>query len=660
MCGISGILSPRTIKTGRLESITRALSHRGPDGKGAWRNRTRRPGEPHVELGHRRLSIVDLTPAGAQPMTNEDGRLTIVFNGEIYNHKALRRELSSRHPFRSRSDTEVLLHGWEEEGSAFLQRVDGMFAFAIWDATDASLTLARDRIGEKPLFFAEAGDEFLFASELGALTRDPAVSLDLDPGALHHYLAWSVIPAPRTIFRGVRSLPPGRILHVGDGKIEESIYWSPRRAAEAPVDQGEARVRLRAALEASVAARLRGDVPVGAFLSGGIDSTIITGLAARASDAPLRTFNIGFEGQSAFDERDCAREAARYHGTIHTEIVLDPREALREVETLLGEMDEPFADSSAVPTSLLSRHTRSQVKVALSGDGADELFAGYWKYVGESFAERYARVPPRLRRALSRLAGSLPDDRRSARGESLRRIRKFLSRFESDPALRHVAWMQVFTPMQRRDLLADGPTVAAQEAEESPEENLVRLYRTARSPDSLGAMLETDLRHTLPSDMLTKVDRMSMRHGLEVRTPFLAPNVISLALAMPSQWKLRGRRRKAILVDACADLIPPSLRNRPKRGFELPVAEWFRGDLKALLAETLSEETVRRQGIFRPDAVRRLLEEHQARRADHAGRLWNLLVFSRWHDRVMGDAHRASRAMNDPPEIRRQEGGAHG
>ena len=660
MCGISGILSPRPIKTGRLENITGALSHRGPDGRGAWRNRARRPGQSYVELGHRRLSIVDLTPAGAQPMMSEDGRLTIVFNGEIYNHEVLRRDLASRHPFRSRSDTEVLLQGWAEEGIAFLQRVDGMFAFAIWDAADASLTLVRDRIGEKPLFFAEAGDEFLFASELGALMRDPAVIRDIDPESLHHYLAWSAIPAPGTIFRGVRCLQPGRILRVADGKNEESIYWSPGPAAEVPADEEEARLRLRATLEASVLARLRGDVPVGAFLSGGIDSTIITGLAARASGTTLHTFNIGFEGQSAFDERDCAREAARYHGTIHREIVLDAREALREVEALLGEMDEPFADSSAIPTSLLSRHTRSQVKVALSGDGADELFAGYWKYLGESFAGHYARVPRRLRGALARLAGSLPDDRRSARGESLRRVRKFLSRFESDPARRHVAWMQVYNAAQRRDLLADGATASAREPEESPEESLIRLYRSAQSPDILGAMLETDLKHTLPSDMLTKVDRMSMRHGLEVRTPFLSSDVISLALGMPSQWKLRGRRRKAILVDACADLIPASLRNRPKRGFELPLAEWFRGDLKPLLVETLSEETLRRQAIFRPDAVRRLLDAHLARRADHAGRLWSLLVFCRWHDRVMGDAPCASGATWAPTEIRREEGGAHG
>ncbi|MFQ5456842.1 MAG: asparagine synthase (glutamine-hydrolyzing) [Myxococcota bacterium] len=641
MCGISGILSAGPVKPGRIENMTRALAHRGPDGEGVWRNRNRRPGEPHVSFGHRRLAIVDLSPAGAQPMTNEDGRFTIVFNGEIYNHAALRSDLSNRHPFRSRSDTEVLLHGWEEEGSAFLERAEGMFAFAIWDASDASLTLGRDRLGEKPLLYAQAGGEFLFASELGALARDPAIRREIDPAALHHYLAWNAIPHPWTILRGVRRLGPGRTLHVAGGKIAESVYWAPGPGSITPADEKEGRARLRASLDKSVRLRLRGDVPVGAFLSGGVDSTIITGLAARASEAPLRTFSVGFKGQSAFDERAFAAEVARFHGTLHTEIVLDPRDALEEVAALLAEIDEPFADSSAVPTSLLCRHARSRVKVALSGDGADELFAGYWKYAGESIAAAYGRVPIRLRRRLARLAEMIPEDRRSARGESLRRMRKFLVRFEPDPALRHVAWMLVFGAAHRRDLLLEsGPGGAEKLAPfASPEAHAVEEYRAGGMHDPLGAMLRADLAHTLPADMLAKVDRMSMRHGLEVRVPFLAPEVVSLALAMPSRWKLRGMRRKAVLVDACRDLIPEGLRRRPKRGFELPVAEWFRGPLRPLLEEMLGGDALGRQGVFRPRAVRMLLDDHLARRADHAPRLWNLLVFTAWHQRVMGAAH---------------------
>jgi len=630
MCGISGILSDRPIKPGRLEAMTRALAHRGPDGEGFWVNGARRPGDPHLGLGHRRLAIVDLSGAGAQPMTNEDGRLTIVFNGEIYNHEALRRELADRHPFRSRSDTEVLLHGWEEEGSAFLRRLDGMFAFAVWDARDASLTLGRDPVGEKPLLYAQAGGEFLFASEMAALLRDAAVARDIDPEALSHYLAWNAVPAPWTMLRGVRRLGPGRLLRVSRGKIEESIYWTPSPCADPPVHRAEAQSRLRAALERSVALRLRGDVPAGAFLSGGIDSTILAGLAARASAGPLRTFSVGFEGQPAFDERAAAREAARMHGTLHTEIVLDPREALREAEAFLSEIDEPFADSSAIPTSLVSRHTRSEVKVALSGDGADELFAGYWKYVAESFAGPYARLPAALRRRLAALAARMPDDRRTPAGESLRRVRKFLSRFQSDAPSRYVGWMLVFDAAARAEILAHEPDASFP----VPEQLVAGLCRASGAPDALGAMLEADLRHTLPTDMLAKVDRMSMRHGLEVRVPYLAPEILSLALAIPARWKLQGTRRKAILIDACADLIPRALRRRPKRGFEIPLAEWLRGDLRPLLEDLLGEASLRRGGLFRPEAVGRLVTEHLDRRADHAARLWGLVVFRAWQDRL--------------------------
>jgi asparagine synthase (glutamine-hydrolysing) len=612
--------------------MIRRVGHRGPDGEGTWFHRADDGPGPSVGLAHRRLALVDLSPAASQPMTNEDGRFTIVFNGEIYNHVALRVDLSKRHPFRSRSDTEVLLHGWEEEGSAFLDRVDGMFAFAIWDAHDASLTLARDRIGEKPLIYAWVNDEFLFASELGALLADPAFPREIDPEALEHYLAWNAIPAPSTIFQAARKLRPGHLLRIVGGKEEDRAFWTPQPAPNPPADRTEARARLRSALEESVSIRLRGDVPVGAFLSGGIDSSIIVGLAARASSGPLRTFSVGFEGNSPFDERPHAREVARMHGTLHTEIVLDPREAITEMGSFLETMDEPFGDSSAVPTSLISKHTGAQVKVALSGDGADELFAGYWKYVAESIATPYGRIPGGVRAVIARAAARLPENRRSAAGESVRRFRKFFTRFEADPAARHVAWMTIFNARQRAELL--GPPEGHNAS--CVEESVKRLYREAGDSDVLGAMLYTDLRHTLPTDMLTKVDRMSMRHGLEVRLPYLHPEVVSLSLAFPSGWKLEGTRRKAILVDTFADLIPPNLRNRPKRGFEIPVAEWFRGDLRPLLEDTLSERSLRQQTLLNLKTVRTLVDEHTSRRANHAPRLWSLLVLCTWLRRING------------------------
>ena len=633
MCGISGVVSPRPIDPARLEAMTRALAHRGPDGGGVWIGRAAGgPTRPHVGLGHRRLAIVDLSPAGAQPMTNEDGRLTIVFNGEVYNHEALRRDLATRHPFASRCDTEVLLHGWEEEGSAFLDRVDGMFALALWDARDASLTLARDRIGEKPLLVAWIGDDFVFASELGALLADPAFPREIDPEGLDHYLTWSAIPAPWTIFQAARRLAPGTLLRVSDGKAIETAWYVPSPDPDPPATEAEGRARLRERLEASVRSRLSGDVPVGAFLSGGMDSSVIAGLASRAMGGRLRTFTVGFEGAGPFDERACAREVARTYGTDHTEIVLSPAEAIAEVSALLDTLDEPFGDSSAIPTSLVSRHARRAVKVVLSGDGADELFAGYWKYVAESLSPWYAKLPAGLRRALARGGAALPEDRRSAAGEALRRARKFLLQFEAQPAARHAAWMRLLDAAAKADLLA-----AADPALWARTDSLVeRLYHESRTEDVLNAMLSVDLRHTLPTDMLAKVDRMSMRHGLEVRVPYLDPKVVSLALAIPSAWKLRGRRRKAILFDACADLVPRALRRRPKRGFEIPLGEWFRGPLRELLEDTLSETTLRRQGIFRPEAVASLKEEHLSRRRDHASRLWCLLVFCAWHRRVLG------------------------
>ncbi len=630
MCGISGILSPRPIDAARLEAMTRALTHRGPDGGGLWIGRATLPGRPHVGLGHRRLAIVDLSAAGAQPMSSGSGRLTIVFNGEVYNHESLRRALAARHRFVSRSDTEVLLHGWEEEGSAFLDRVDGMFALAIWDARDGSLTLARDRIGEKPLFHAWIGDTFVFASELGSFLADPDFPRAIDPEGLDHYLTWGAIPAPWTIFRAARRLPPGALLRVNEGKALETAWHAPAPDPDPPVTRAQARTRLRAALEDSVRSRLSGDVPVGAFLSGGVDSSVIVGLAARATPGALRTFTVGFEGAGPFDERAFAREVARAHGTAHTEIVLRPEEVIAEAQALLGNMDEPFGDSSAIPTSLLSRHARRDVKVALSGDGADELFAGYWKYVAESLSPWYAKVPAGVRRALAGAIAAVPERRGTAAGEALRRARKFLLRFEADPAARHAAWMRVLDAAAKADLL-----VAPDPALWATTDALVGgLYREARTDDVLNAMLGVDLRHTLPTDMLAKVDRMSMGQGLEVRVPFHDPKVVQLALAIPSAWKLQGRRRKAILLDACADLVPPALRRRPKRGFEIPLGEWFRGPMRALLEDTLSEGTLRRQGILRPEAVERLKREHLSGRRDHTARLWCLAVLTAWHDRA--------------------------
>ncbi|MCF8061143.1 MAG: asparagine synthase (glutamine-hydrolyzing) [Deltaproteobacteria bacterium] len=640
MCGICGKLdlTGKPVPETLLEAMCRTIAHRGPDDHGILM-------DPPVGLGHQRLSIIDPSPSGHQPMSNEDGTVWLVYNGEIYDFENLRRLLLERgHRLSSRTDGEVLIHLYEDEGVDCLRRLNGMFAFALWDAARKRLWVGRDRLGIKPLCYFWDGSRFVFGSEIKAILSDPEVPRRIDPEGLDLYLSLNYVPPPYTLFRGVRKLSPGCHLVIEEGRLIETSYWditagsdaraNPNRPPEADPDPKAYGEALFKTLDAAVRRRLIADVPLGAFLSGGLDSSIIVGLMARHMDRPVQTFSIGYRDLPSFDETAYAREVADFHGTDHHEFRLDHRDVLDAFPAVLKTLDEPFADSSAVPTFIVSRETRRHVTVALSGDGGDELFAGYRMYQGEAWARAYGRVPGFLRNGLIAPLVNLLPERRNAPGlEAVRRAKKFVRGMSRSFTDRYCGWREIFPLAQREALL---------------QEPLRRdLYRelarraAARSAgrfpgDVVNRMLYLDVRGLLHADMLTKVDRMSMANALEVRVPMLDHTVVECAFAMPGGVKLRGRTGKAVLLEAFRDILPPSLLHRPKMGFEMPINAWLRGELRFLVDEYLNEEAVGNQGIFRPEAVTELVRRHMGGFQDTSWHLWNLIVFSYWHRSYIG------------------------
>jgi asparagine synthase (glutamine-hydrolysing) len=610
MCGICGIASSRgAADPGRLAAMSATLVHRGPDSDGSFV-------EGPVGLAARRLAIIDL-PTGDQPIANEDETVHVVQNGELYNYRELRAELArSGHRFSTEGDTEVLVHLYEEHGLAFAERLRGMFALALWDAPRRRLVLARDRYGIKPLYYRAVGGELEFASELRALPRG---AIDLE--ALEAFLAFNSIPAPLTIFREARKLPAGHLLvwEGGDPRIE-------RYARPAPADVGDLRdddeaelvEELRGRLRDSVRAHLVSDVPVGVLLSGGVDSSSLAALAAQESSEPLRTFSIGFEERS-FDELGDARLVAERYGTRHRELVLRPDAALL-LPALADAFDEPFADSSALPTYLVSQLAAQDVKVALSGEGGDELFGGYYTYVADQLAARAGGLARLARPLVERLPSS------SARASFDYKAKRFVRGAHLPPLERHHAWKEIFSTDARAELTG-----------RSNGFDPVDLYR-ARFAETEGAeplarLQDVDLGVYLVDDLLVKTDRASMAHSLEARVPFLDPVVTSFALALPARQRVRGLRKKVLLRRAVAPLVPAKILRGKKRGFSIPAAAWLRGELEPFARDTLSAETLRHQGFFRPEAVNRVLDDHVAGKEDLSRQLWGLLAFTLWHER---------------------------
>lgn len=597
------------------------MVHRGPDDEGYYA-----AGE--VGLAMRRLSIIDLD-GGSQPITNEDGQVIAVQNGEIYNYRELRDELLSRgHIFTTASDTEVIVHGYEEWGRDLFSRLRGMFAIAIWDVPRQRLTVARDRFGIKPLYFHANADGLAFASELKCLLQLPDFPRDIDTWALHAYLTFGWIPAPRTIFDGVSKLPPGGLLTAEKGtvRVERFARTSPaprRGLRRESID--ELAAELRGRLRSSVGAHLIADVPVGVFLSGGVDSATLTALAAEQTSGSLKTFSIGFD-DAEYSELDRARLVAERYGTDHVELVVEP-DAADLLPKLARTFDEPFADSSALPTYLVSQLAAEHVKVALAGEGGDELFGGYYTYVANRIAPMLGPVASRMAPIVNRLPSS------SGRFRLDDKAKRFAAGGGLPPLERHCAWTTVFSSEGRERLLSqtDGSGVDALALHRERYAETEGAVEFARAQD-------LDMGFYLVDDLLTKTDRVSMAHSLEVRVPFLDTEVTDLAMRLPTNMKVRGTTKKRLLRMAAEPLLPPEILSAPKQGFSIPAAGWLRDDLSPLLDDVLSPDTLRRQGFFDPDTVSALRDEHVQGRANRSRHLWTLLMFSLWFEEVQAPA----------------------
>ncbi|MDD5556034.1 MAG: asparagine synthase (glutamine-hydrolyzing) [bacterium] len=627
MCGICGIVDggggERPCDEAAVSAMAGTLVHRGPDDAGAAAFAD--PGAPRVALGHRRLSIIDLSPNGRQPMGNEDGSLWLVCNGEIFNFRELRQALEARgHRFRSRTDSEVILHAYEEYGDGCVARLRGQFAFALWDRRKGRLLMARDHTGIKPLYYVFRDGRLVFASELKAILACPGVPRAVDPAGLDDFLAYEFIPFPRTILDGVSKLPPAHTLVLEGGRAREAPYWT-LRYEPARMTEEEAAERLLHLLRDAVRSQLVSDVPLGAFLSGGLDSSTIVALMTQTATGPVRTFSIGFEERS-YDELSYARTVARAFGTAHEEFTIRP-EAVSLVETLVRQMDDPIADFSIFPTYLVSRMARRFVTVALTGDGGDEIFAGYDTYVAQRLA---AALGPAARLLgagpAARLIAALPPSPRKK--GPVNRLKRFAEGLALPPDLRHFRWMVFLSARERQELFTADLLAAAGGRE--PYAPIRRHLAEAPGAGELDRQLYADLKTYLTDNCLVKVDRMSMACSLEVRVPLLDHAVIEFMATVPPGMKLKGLGRKYILRRALSGVLPAEILRRGKEGFSIPMKNWLRGELRPMMCDLLSDAALRRRGYFRPAAVARLVREHLEGRANHSHRLWALMLFERW------------------------------
>src|SRR5262245_27607485 len=617
MCGIVGISGPELMENAAAhELITRMLSvieHRGPDDEGRY-------SEPGVAMGMRRLAIIDLA-TGRQPISNEDGSIWIVFNGEIYNYRELRELLLARgHKLRTRTDTETIAHLYEDEGERCVERLRGMFAFAIWDRRERRLFLARDRVGKKPLHYALARRTLIFGSEIKSLLQHPGVKREVNLQAVSDFLSFGYVPDPATAFTGVCKLPPGHTLTFKDGLINTRRYWdfdySCKPSGRGPGLREEDYVeRLREMIAESVRVRLESEVPLGAFLSGGIDSSLVVAMMAR--EMKVKTFSIGFS-DAGFDELRYARIAARHFGADHHEFVVTP-DVCRLVEEIVWHHDEPFADVSSVPTYVVSKMARQHVTVALSGDGGDEVFAGYERYVVDRRRRRYERIPDFLRRALLRAGQAMPQ---GAYGK------RFLRNIALEPAARYVDSVTYFDRDSQLNLFSDDARRAL--AGYDPARRFERTFAASVARSRLERLLYLDSKTYLPGDILVKVDRMSMANSLEMRAPLLDHRLIEFAQTIPASLKLRGMETKYILKRAAAGLIPEEIINRPKQGFDVPIRRWSNRELREMLDDTLNDRRLRERGDFNHRAVLAILDEHRRGVRDNSRQLWGLLTLELW------------------------------
>jgi asparagine synthase (glutamine-hydrolysing) len=622
MCGICGIVAREGAPdASAVAAMNEALLHRGPDDGSV-------DAFGRCVLGHRRLRVIDLE-TGYQPVADESGEIVAVFNGELYNFRKLRHELSAGgHTVRGTGDTTVIPHLYEEHGEAFVERLEGMFALALWDGRRQRLLLARDRLGKKPLLWTRLADGTLaFASELKALATLPGLAREVDLRALDAFLSLQYVPGPGTALRGVQKLPPGHVLVAEGGREEVRPYWEPA-PARLELSEEEWLERVRETVREAVRRRLVADVPLGALLSGGIDSSIVVALMAQLATEPVRTFSVGFS-DARYDERRFARAVAERYGTVHEELLVEP-----DVATLLPRLawayDEPFGDSSALPTYLVCEHARRHVTVALTGDGGDESFAGYERYRAHALAGR-AGVVPGLPRAAATLVRQLPGGRSEPRSTPFR-LGRFLEAAATPPTERYGRLMEIFPTSLRTELW----TPEALAGIGSPASAGELLGKPATG--GLSGLQLLDLRTYLPGDLLFKADIASMACSLELRSPLLDHHVVELGLALPDRLKARGRIGKIALRRAFAADLPPEILARGKKGFGVPVSRWFREDLRELSGDVLLGERARSRGLFRTEAVEGLVREHAAGRADHGAKLWSLVMLELWQQHyVDGD-----------------------
>jgi asparagine synthase (glutamine-hydrolysing) len=630
MCGIAGVVSlggglQTDVEVAKRMAST--LHHRGPDHLGAWMAPSGR-----CALGHSRLRVIDLS-TGDQPVGNEDGTVQVILNGEIYNFGELRKELVELgHTFHTRSDTEVIAHGYESWGASVVERLEGMFSFALWDENAARLVLARDRTGKKPLYFQRSPRGVVFGSEMKAVLAHPQVSSQVDRGAIPLFLVYGYVPGAQTVYSEIAKLPPATVAVLeGDGSWEERQFWRarfsgrPERGAGRAPSAAEAIKGVRDRLGSAVGCRLESDVPLGAFLSGGVDSTAVVALMARASDRPVRTFSIGFKDHPRYDETAVARRSAALFGCDHTEHKVGPQ-SIDLVDRLVAHYDEPFGDSSAIPTYIVSRLAREHVTVALTGDGGDELFAGYLRFQGARVAESLPSWASRLGGVAARMIPHHADFR-----SLQRRTKRFLLAAASSPAERWLRWIGYLdldldrvlassaTPAQKSDLLASFRSA----------------FSAAEGPDatSLSRALSVNFETYLPEDLLVKADRCSMAHGLELRSPFLDTALIEYAATLPDRMKIRGGTFKWVLKEAVRGLVPDEVLNRRKMGFGIPLPEWLRGPWRPLLEDRLLAPNARVREWIRPEALQALAGSHLNGSADNSHQLWALLTLDAWMNR---------------------------
>jgi asparagine synthase (glutamine-hydrolysing) len=643
MCGICGLIDFKAqIQAETLKQMCRVLSHRGPDYEGVvlirgdrsfeMKQSTPLPSDRsrfEVGLGHRRLSIIDLSEVAHQPMSNEYGTVWIVFNGEIYNFQEIRRDLEAKgYRFKSRSDTEAILHAYEEWGIDCLKLLRGMFAFAIWDSNLKRLFIARDRLGKKPLVYLNHNRLFAFASELKALLQIPGVDRKVNERALHDYLTYQYVPSPHTIFEGIYKLPPAHYLITdSSGNLKVERYWKLRfpSAPQEKLDEEETKQLIRQKLEESVKLRLISDVPLGAFLSGGIDSSLVVGIMAKLSDRPVKTFSIGFEEED-FDELDYARIVAKHFSTDHHEFIVRP-DAIEILPKLVWYYNEPFADSSAIPTYYVSKLTRDHVKVVLSGDAGDEDFAGYGRYLLSKWVRLITKVPGMVRRGVvSPMVRLFPAFH--AREARMNRLADFLEVLGSDQDQNYLEQIRVFSAKEKKDIYTDEYNDSVKEAE--PLNFALDRFRESETDDWLDRILYVDINTYLPEDLLVKTDIATMAHSLEARVPFLDHPFMEFVATIPSRLKLKGSVTKYILKEAYADFLPEGILTRKKMGFGVPVARWFRNELKNFVHEMLLDSRSLKRGYFKKEGLERLLRSHEEKRYDHSSKIWALLFLEQW------------------------------